>query len=185
VKCYSEDIQATLWAASSAGRAPRSQRGGRGFESHAVHQLSHSISNIQLYLFPKSAACRTPADPSTIAEDRRLAAPSGSVAAPFRVWSRRDIDSTTRSAFTGNPCRSDRRLSLPSENSAAFKTHSWNSRRAAQPFPPYDSVRTGPAYSRVPDLYSGCCSICGADFDAWRCRPGTRWLLETLLSSCR
>ena len=27
-----------LWAASSAGRAPRSQRGGRGFESHAVHQ---------------------------------------------------------------------------------------------------------------------------------------------------
>ena len=26
-------------AASSAGRAPRSQRGGRGFESHAVHHL--------------------------------------------------------------------------------------------------------------------------------------------------
>ena len=26
------------WAASSVGRAPRSQRGGRGFESHAVHQ---------------------------------------------------------------------------------------------------------------------------------------------------
>ncbi len=26
------------WAASSVGRAPRSQRGGRGFEPHAVHQ---------------------------------------------------------------------------------------------------------------------------------------------------
>ena len=28
------------WAASSVGRAPRSQRGGRGFEPHAVHHLS-------------------------------------------------------------------------------------------------------------------------------------------------
>ena len=28
------------WAASSVGRAPRSQCGGRGFESHAVHQPS-------------------------------------------------------------------------------------------------------------------------------------------------
>src|SRR3954449_7536069 len=28
------------WAASSAGRAPRSQRGGRGFEPHAVHQIT-------------------------------------------------------------------------------------------------------------------------------------------------
>ena len=28
-----------MWAASSVGRAPRSQRGGRGFESHAVHQI--------------------------------------------------------------------------------------------------------------------------------------------------
>ena len=27
-----------LWASSSAGRAPRSQRGGRGFESPLVHQ---------------------------------------------------------------------------------------------------------------------------------------------------
>src|SRR6266705_1656106 len=29
-----------LWASSSAGRAPRSQRGGRGFESPLVHQFS-------------------------------------------------------------------------------------------------------------------------------------------------
>src|ERR1700687_3957655 len=28
------------WASSSAGRAPRSQRGGRGFESPLVHQIS-------------------------------------------------------------------------------------------------------------------------------------------------
>jgi hypothetical protein len=28
------------WASSSAGRAPRSQRGGRGFESPLVHQLT-------------------------------------------------------------------------------------------------------------------------------------------------
>ena len=27
------------WATSSAGRAPRSQRGGRGFESHVVHHF--------------------------------------------------------------------------------------------------------------------------------------------------
>jgi hypothetical protein len=33
------------WAASSVGRAPRSQRGGRGFESPAVHQipLQHAV----------------------------------------------------------------------------------------------------------------------------------------------
>ena len=30
-------------AASSAGRAPRSQRGGRGFESHAVHHRFHFL----------------------------------------------------------------------------------------------------------------------------------------------
>src|SRR5271154_3570237 len=32
------------WAASSVGRAPRSQRGGRGFESHAVHQSLSSMN---------------------------------------------------------------------------------------------------------------------------------------------
>ena len=30
------------WAASSVGRAPRSQCGGRGFKSHAVHQTNFS-----------------------------------------------------------------------------------------------------------------------------------------------
>jgi hypothetical protein len=36
------------WAASSAGRAPRSQRGGREFEPRAVHHLkAHSISKLQ------------------------------------------------------------------------------------------------------------------------------------------
>ena len=35
--CYIE--KDGKWAASSVGRARRSQRRGRGFESHAVHQL--------------------------------------------------------------------------------------------------------------------------------------------------
>jgi hypothetical protein len=35
------------WASSSVGRAPRSQRGGRGFESPAVHQ-SFQLLNYQL-----------------------------------------------------------------------------------------------------------------------------------------
>ena len=39
----------TSRAASSAGRAPRSQRGGRGFEPHAVHQFS-SVNIITLRL---------------------------------------------------------------------------------------------------------------------------------------
>src|SRR5437016_11308638 len=34
------------WASSSAGRAPRSQRGGRGFESPLVHQ--HLLQGQQL-----------------------------------------------------------------------------------------------------------------------------------------
>src|ERR1700688_8669 len=33
-------VRTLKWAASSVGRAPRSQRGGRGFESHAVHHPS-------------------------------------------------------------------------------------------------------------------------------------------------
>src|SRR5229473_5238392 len=33
------------WASSSAGRAPRSQRGGRGFESHLVHQSLRAPSS--------------------------------------------------------------------------------------------------------------------------------------------
>ena len=36
------------WAASSAGRAPRSQRGGRGFETRAVHQHSSDTSPARL-----------------------------------------------------------------------------------------------------------------------------------------
>src|SRR6266480_601013 len=32
------------WASSSAGRAPRSQRGGRGFESLLVHQTTLLLS---------------------------------------------------------------------------------------------------------------------------------------------
>src|SRR6266481_8637668 len=32
------------WASSSAGRAPRSQRGGRGFESPLVHQTTFLLS---------------------------------------------------------------------------------------------------------------------------------------------
>src|SRR5581483_9078771 len=32
-----------MGAASSVGRAPRSQRGGRGFEPHAVHQIKSAL----------------------------------------------------------------------------------------------------------------------------------------------
>src|SRR6516225_8685336 len=34
------------WASSSAGRAPRSQRGGRGFESPLVHQILKGLHHI-------------------------------------------------------------------------------------------------------------------------------------------
>src|SRR5713101_7372033 len=37
------------WAASSVGRAPRSQRGGRGFESHAVHQFPHEFQRMKRF----------------------------------------------------------------------------------------------------------------------------------------
>src|SRR6267142_1738196 len=33
------------WASSSAGRAPRSQRGGRGFESPLVHQILKNLTD--------------------------------------------------------------------------------------------------------------------------------------------
>src|ERR1700730_1499605 len=33
------------WASSSAGRAPRSQRGGRGFESPLVHQILKDLTD--------------------------------------------------------------------------------------------------------------------------------------------
>src|SRR3989440_3087242 len=33
------------WASSSAGRAPRSQRGGRGFESLLVHQILNNLTD--------------------------------------------------------------------------------------------------------------------------------------------
>ena len=35
------------WAASSVGRAPRSQRGGRGFDPHAVHHFPE-INNYEV-----------------------------------------------------------------------------------------------------------------------------------------
>src|SRR5207247_1224293 len=35
------------WASSSAGRAPRSQRGGRGFESPLVHQNHQCLCGLQ------------------------------------------------------------------------------------------------------------------------------------------
>jgi Phosphofructokinase len=35
-----------MWAASSVGRAPRSQCGGRGFEPRAVHQPSLNLSSV-------------------------------------------------------------------------------------------------------------------------------------------
>src|SRR5580704_11974999 len=41
------------WASSSAGRAPRSQRGGRGFESLLVHQIfNHFYCFSKLHEFP-------------------------------------------------------------------------------------------------------------------------------------
>ena len=39
------------WAASSAGRAPRSQRGGREFEPPAVHQNAWQMRQLRLPLF--------------------------------------------------------------------------------------------------------------------------------------
>jgi hypothetical protein len=39
IVCAWREGLADPWAASSVGRAPRSQRGGRGFESPAVHQI--------------------------------------------------------------------------------------------------------------------------------------------------
>src|ERR1041385_6174236 len=35
------------WAASSAGRAPRSQRGGREFEPRAVHHINPHLKTLQ------------------------------------------------------------------------------------------------------------------------------------------
>src|SRR5882762_10190622 len=35
------------WASSSAGRAPRSQRGGRGFESPLVHQILKKLTHFR------------------------------------------------------------------------------------------------------------------------------------------
>src|SRR5438046_3764159 len=37
------------WASSSAGRAPRSQRGGRGFESLLVHQILNNLTCFRKY----------------------------------------------------------------------------------------------------------------------------------------
>ena len=46
---YGVCLAGSQWAVSSAGRAPRSQRGGRGFESPTVH---HFLSDQQmLFLF--------------------------------------------------------------------------------------------------------------------------------------
>ena len=49
-------VRRNEWAASSAGRAPRSQRGGREFEPPAVHQsLFSALSRTRRSLSPKLA----------------------------------------------------------------------------------------------------------------------------------
>ena len=41
-------VKSLTWAASSVGRAPRSQRGGREFESRAVHHLFNHLVGFRI-----------------------------------------------------------------------------------------------------------------------------------------
>src|SRR5262249_743472 len=63
------------WAASSAGRAPRSQRGGREFEPPAVHQLFFNLLlglTPHALLFPAERAQNVPNGTSVTADRRPL-----------------------------------------------------------------------------------------------------------------
>ena len=41
-------VKSLTWAASSVGRAPRSQRGGRGFKSRAVHHVFNHLVGFRI-----------------------------------------------------------------------------------------------------------------------------------------
>ena len=55
-----ESLSARRWGSSSAGRAPRSQRGGRGFNPLLLHHLFFITTNIQQGIEPASGADEQP-----------------------------------------------------------------------------------------------------------------------------
>ena len=92
-----------LWAASSAGRAPRSQRGGREFEPPAVHQELSAIrrfprpltSHRQRLRLLVPCLCATTARPShdfLTTRPNRAETPSGSQNLPSApIWTTQNV----------------------------------------------------------------------------------------------
>ncbi len=113
------------WAASSVGRAPRSQRGGREFEPPAVHQPSLAFGELRM---ASQASCPPAKDVHRSCEQRRWTAPATFFLLALSVRSSaRRSDACSARAFASSETRREtqvgRRLMAEAEAHALAFAH--------------------------------------------------------------